>query len=141
MQGLFFATLQFDSRPTSGRCQEAKLVDWRERRSYTFTKVERCMENGRVVSDAWNLTRGGQARCSVLGAMPKLLDRPEFAAPSMCSEMDMEGFMLIRTRHCDKNIASTQQPGMSALRLKPILHLRASYTAIANVFGVLCRSI
>jgi len=41
---------------------------------------------------------------------------PEFAAPSMCSEVDMEGFMLIRIRHCDKNIASTQQPGISGLR-------------------------
>jgi len=73
--------------------------------------------------------------------MPKLLDRPEFAAPSMCSEVDMEGFMLTRIRHCDKNIASTQQPGISGLRPKPILHLQASCKASATVFGVLCGSI
>lgn len=99
------------------------------------------MENRRAVSYARNLSGEGQVRSSVLDAMPKLLDRPEFAAPSMCSEVDVEGFMLTRIRHCDKNIASTQQPGISGLRPKPILHLQASYTAIATVFGVLCRSI
>jgi len=78
---------------------------------------------------------------SLLGAMPQLLERPEFAAPLMCSEVDMESFMMIRIRHCDKNIASTQQPGISGLRPKPILHLQASYTAIATVFGVLYGSI
>jgi len=54
---------------------------------------------------------------------------------------NMEGSMVIGIRHCDKNTASTQQPGISALRPKPILHLQASYTAIATVFGVLCGSI
>jgi len=73
--------------------------------------------------------------------MPKLPDWPEFAAPLMCSEVDMEGFMLTRIRHWDKNIALTQQPGISGLRPKPIPHLQASYTALATVFGVLCRSI
>jgi len=34
----------------------------------------------------------------------------EFAAPSMCSEVDMEGFMLIRIRHHDKNAALEQRP-------------------------------
>jgi len=97
------------------------------------------MENRRTVAHARNLSGGGQARPSVLGAMPKLLDRPEFAAPSMCSEVDMEGFMLIRIRHCDKNIASTQQLGISALGPKPMLHLQASYTGIATVLGVLYR--
>jgi len=52
----------------------------------------------------------------------------------------MEGLMLTRIRHCDKNIALTQQPGISPLRPKPMLHLQASYTAIATVFGVLCGS-
>jgi len=99
------------------------------------------MENRRAVAGARNLSGGGQARSSVLSAMPKLLDRPEFAAQSMCSEVDMEGFMLIRIRYCDKNIASTQQPGINGLRRKPILHSQASYTASATVFGVLCRSI
>jgi len=65
----------------------------------------------------------------------------EFVAPSMCSEVSMEGFMLTRIRHCDKYIASTQQPAISALGPKPMVHLQASYTAIATVFGVLCRSI
>ncbi len=95
------------------------------------------MENRRAVTDARNLSGGGQARRSALGAMLKLLEPPEFAAPSMCSEVDMEGFILIRIRHYDKNIASTQQPGISGLRRKPILHLQASYTASATVFGVL----
>jgi len=99
------------------------------------------MDNRRAVPYVRNLSGEGQARSSVLDAMPKLLDRPEFAAPSMCSEVDMEGFMLTRIRHCDKNIASTQQTGISGLRPKPILHLQASYTAIATVFGVLCGSI
>jgi len=99
------------------------------------------MENRRAVPYARNLSGEGQARSSVLGAMSKLQDRQEFAAPSMCSEVDMEGLMLTRIRHCDKNITSTQQPGISGLRPKPILHLQASYTAIATVFGVLCRSI
>jgi len=99
------------------------------------------MENRRAVLYARNLSGEGQARSSVLDAMLKLLDRPEFAAPSMCSEVDVEGFMLIRIRHCDKHIASTQQSSISGLRPKPILHLQASYTAIATVFGVLCRSI
>jgi len=62
------------------------------------------MENRRAVPYARNLSGEGHARSSVLDAMPKLLDRPEFAAPSMCSEVDMEGFMLIRIRHCDKNM-------------------------------------
>ena len=74
------------------------------------------MDNRRAVPYVRNLSGEGQARSSVLDAMPKLLDRPEFAAPSMCSEVDMEGFMLTRIRHCDKNIASTQQPGISGLR-------------------------
>jgi len=43
--------------------------------------------------------------------------------------------MLTRIRHCDKNIASAQQPGISGLRPKPMLHLQASYTTIATVFG------
>jgi len=94
------------------------------------------MENRRAVLYARNLNGEGHARSSVLGAMPKLLDRPEFAAPSMCSEVDVEGFMLIRIRHCDKNIASTQQSSIFGLRPKPIPHLQASYTAIATVFGV-----
>jgi len=99
------------------------------------------MENRRAAPYARNLSGEGQARSSVLGPMPKLLDWPEFAAPLMCSEVDMEGLMLTRIRHSDKNIASTQQPGVSGLRPKPILHLQASYTAIATVFGVLYRSI
>ena len=99
------------------------------------------MENRRAVPYARNLSGGGQARSSVLGAMPKLLDWAELTAPSMRSEVDMEDFMLIRIRHCDRNIALTQQPGISALGPKPMLHLQASYTAIATVFGVLCRSI
>ena len=49
--------------------------------------------------------------------------------------------MVIRIRLCDKNIASTQQPGISPLRPKSMLYLQASYTAIATVFGVLCGSI
>ena len=99
------------------------------------------MENRRAAPYARNLSGEGQARLSVLGAMSKLQDRPEFAAPLMCSEVDMESLMMIRIRHCDKNIASTQQPGISRLRPKPILHLQASYTAIATVFGVLYGSI
>ena len=54
------------------------------------------MENRRATPYARNLSGEGQARSSVLGAMSKLQDRQEFAAPSMCSEVDMEGFMLIR---------------------------------------------
>jgi len=58
----------------------------------------------------------------------------------MCSEVDMKGFMLIRIQHHDKNAASEQQTGVSGLRPKPILHLQASYTAIATIFEVLCGS-
>jgi len=68
------------------------------------------MENRRAGADAGNLSGEDQARSSVIGAMPKLLDCPEFAVPSMCSEM-AESIMLTRIRHCDKNVASTQQPG------------------------------
>lgn len=50
----------------------------------------------------------------------------------------MEGFMVTRIRHCDNNIALTQQPAISALGPKPMLDLQASYTAMATVFGVLC---
>jgi len=99
------------------------------------------MENRRAVPYARNLSGEGQARSPVLGATPNLQDRQEFAAPSICSEVNMESFMLIRIRACDKNIASTQQPGISGLRPKSMLHLQASYTAIATVFGVLCRLI
>ena len=63
-----------------------------------------------------------------------------FAAPSMRSEVEMEGFMLIRIRHCDKNIASMEQPGVFPFRPKSMLDLQASYTAIATAFGVLCGS-
>jgi len=48
---------------------------------------------------------------------------------------------MIRIRHCDKDIALTQQPAISALGPKPMLHLQASYTAIATMFRVLCGSI
>jgi len=37
-------------------------------------------------------------------------DRPEFAAPSMCSEVDMEGFMLIRIRPHDENANLEKRP-------------------------------
>jgi hypothetical protein len=67
--------------------------------------------------------------------------RPGFAAPSMRSEMVMEGVMPIRIRHRDKNIASTQLPDSSPFRPQAMLHSQASYTAIATVFWVLCGSI
>ncbi len=53
----------------------------------------------------------------------------------------MEGFMPIRIRHRDKNIAWPQLPDISPIRPKAMLYSQASYTAIATVFGVLCGSI
>jgi len=69
------------------------------------------------------------------------LRRPEFAAPSMCSRVDMGGLMLIHIRRGDKNTASTKQLAVSALRSRLIPYLQASYTAIVTVFGVLRGSI
>lgn len=55
--------------------------------------------------------------------------------------MIMEGLMPIRIRHRDKSSASTQRLHSLAVRAEAILHSRASYTAIAAVFRVLCGSI
>ena len=73
--------------------------------------------------------------------MPKLLDRPEFAAPSMCSEVDMEVFMLIRIRHQNKNYGTTQQIEISFVMPEQTPFSQVSYRAIKAMFGVLYGSI
>lgn len=70
--------------------------------------------------------------------MSSTVDWPGFAAPLTGPEVGMEDFVLNRIRHPDKNSASTEQPGISLLRPKPMLYLRGSHTAIATVLGVLC---
>jgi len=73
--------------------------------------------------------------------MSSVVDRQGFAAPSMHSEVVMEGIMPIRIKHRDKNIALTQLPDNAPIRPKPMLHLLASYTVIEAVRGMLYGSI
>jgi len=63
-------------------------------------------------------------------------ESPPFSCPHFgAGKGDREGFMLIRIRDCDKNITSTEQPGVSSLRPKPTLYLQASYAEIALYLG------
>ena len=69
--------------------------------------------------------------------MCSTVDRLAFAARWTRSEKNMEGFMPIRIRHRDKNMAETQQPDISALRPEAMLFSKTSYTAMEAMFGVL----
>ncbi|MBT9159893.1 MAG: tyrosine-type recombinase/integrase [Dehalococcoidia bacterium] len=86
-------------------------------------------------------SRGQASRGQGFTPTSSTVDRPGFAALSMRSEVVMEGFMPIRIRHRDKNIAWPQLPDISPIRPKAMLYSQASYTAIATLFGVLCGSI
>jgi hypothetical protein len=67
-----------------------------------------------------------------------IVDQLAFAARWTRSEKNMEDFMPIRIRWCDKMSASTQQPHISMVKTETTPFLQACYTALETVFGMLC---